>query len=182
MQAGGLPPHGRLPRSMPLTSPRVLLMLGMLGTLTAACAGYEYQTTEDTAEGQYAPPYALQSRRLDDDDEAHSAASASAAPSRPPACARLMRRDAVTGRCVARRDLPRCVEGAFPTTTPLTITRDAVGGDGQLAVADFTSGERGYLDRLRWKQLAKPPRVLNIAAAVRPPFPNRAAKSPPPTV
>lgn len=165
-RAGWRLPPGRRPRRRTFISPRVLLVAA-LGMLTAIAA-FEYEK-EDTAEG-----HALQSRRSDDTEDD---AAAAAAPPPPPACARLTRRDAVTGQCVAREDLPRCVEGAFPMTTPLTITRDAIGGDGKLAVADFSSGERGYLDRLRWKQLSKPPRVLTVGPAVRPLFPNRAARA-----
>jgi hypothetical protein len=144
---------------------RGLLLVASLRMLSAAAA-FEYQM-EGTAEEH------LESRRSDHagDQAAAAAAAAAAAPPPPPACARLMRTDAVTGQCVARGELPQCVEGAFPTTMAMTITRDAIGDDGKLAVADFTSGERGYLDRLRWKQLAKPPRVLNVSAAVRPLFP-----------
>jgi len=67
-------------------------------------------------------------------------------------------------RCDRIRALPTCVEDAFPGNH-LTVTRADIVGIGSqhagtLEVAQFNS--KSYFDRLRWKQLAKPPLHLRI--------------------
>ena len=70
-------------------------------------------------------------------------------------------------RCAQTRTLPACVEGPFEGAITVTDANvDDLGRhEGGLTVADFKS--ELYFDRLRWKQMAKPPVRLRLPLPVR---------------